>query len=107
MRRSNLIEEKRPDIVGVLKAHGAKTVPTRSRGWAAMKCPYHDDSDASASVNVTEGRFRCHACGVAGDAWDLICEHDRVTLKAALNADRYQVAEHSPTRRDRRDRFSI
>ena len=105
--RSNLINERRPDIRDVLLQHGAKTVPTRPRGWSAMRCPYHGDTDASASVNIAEGRFRCHACGVAGDAWDLICEHDRVTLKEALNAGRYQAAEHAPPTRDRRDRFSI
>ena len=40
-------------------------------GWRAMRCPFHDDSQASASVNYSEGRFRCHACDVGGDIIDL------------------------------------
>lgn len=35
-------------------------------GWAMARCPYHDDTHASLSVNLRGGHFRCHACGAHG-----------------------------------------
>ena len=54
---------------------GAK-VPSRGSGWRKMRCPFHDDRNASAAVNFDAGRFKCHGCGVSGDIYDLI-RHDR------------------------------
>lgn len=72
----------KPDIKAVLEAHGATRVPDAT-GWASMRCPYHKDRDASASINATLGKFRCHGCGVHGDAFDLIQHHDQVDFKGA------------------------
>lgn len=41
-------------------------------GWRAMRCPFHDDDQASASINIQLGKFRCHACDVGGDVVDLV-----------------------------------
>ena len=35
-------------------------------GWVDAKCPFHDDSRASLSVNLGHGGFTCHACGASG-----------------------------------------
>jgi len=45
-------------------------------GWQPVRCPNRDahsrgDRRPSASVNLELGRFRCHACGLAGDGYDL------------------------------------
>jgi DNA primase len=84
-----MTQHTRPDIVDVLTRHGAN-VRARS-GWAAIKCPYHGDTTASASVNTTIGRFNCHGCGVRGDVYDLIQHYESCDYPAALAlGDNYQ-----------------
>ena len=34
--------------------------------WALTRCCFHDDGIPSLGVNLVEGHFNCHACGVAG-----------------------------------------
>jgi 5S rRNA maturation endonuclease (ribonuclease M5) len=35
-----------------------------------VRCPFHSDSDPSMSVNLDEGTWFCHACGVGGGMRD-------------------------------------
>ena len=32
-----------------------------------VRCPFHDDTHPSFSVNIEKGLFKCHACGVEGN----------------------------------------
>jgi hypothetical protein len=40
-------------------------------GKRAVKCPWHDDRTPSAVLYAT-GNFKCYACGIFGDAWDIL-----------------------------------
>lgn len=62
---------EKPDIAVILEHYGAAMVPLRAR-WAPMKCPFHEDRSASASVNRDAGKFKCFACDLNGDGFDLI-----------------------------------
>ena len=62
-------------VADYLEYKGAK-IPQRAGGWRKMRCPFHDDGHASAAVNFDANVFKCHACGVAGDVYDLI-RHDK------------------------------
>jgi len=53
-------------IAAYLEHIGAK-LPAVGSGWRKIRCPFHPDKTASAGINFDEGRFKCHACGVAGD----------------------------------------
>lgn len=63
--------DEKHDIADYLQYVGA-SVPARGYGWRKIKCPFHEDSHASAGVNFEENKFKCHGCGVAGDTYDLI-----------------------------------
>lgn len=54
--------------------------------WVAIHCigPDHNDSEESASVHGARGAYRCHACGLAGNA---------VTLLARMEGIEYGDAE--------------
>lgn len=39
-------------------------------GECAVRCPWHDDNTASMSVNLFNGRFRCHVCDLGGDEYE-------------------------------------
>lgn len=47
-----------------------------------MRCPFHDDSHSSASVNSEA--FYCHACGVKGDGLSIIQQQESCTFPEAL-----------------------
>jgi DNA primase len=50
-----------------------------------MKCPFHGDSHASASVSLEENAFICHACGIKGDTYSIIMQHEGVDFREALS----------------------
>lgn len=52
-------------------------------GWRPVKCRFHEDRQASASVNLNLGGFRCHACGVSGDALKLLMEREGIGYRDA------------------------
>ena len=37
-----------------------------------MRCPFHEDRNASASVNPDENVFRCHTCDIGGDSYVIV-----------------------------------
>lgn len=71
----------RPSIIAVLARYGAD-VRERS-GWQPLRCPFHDDQTASASVNVDIGGFKCLACGVSGDVYKLLMEQEGISFREA------------------------
>lgn len=54
-----------------------------AHGWQSVVCPFHEDRTPSASVGQTQ--FNCHACGVRGDAIDLIMEQLGLEFNEALD----------------------
>lgn len=53
-------------------------------GERSMRCPVHDDSIASASVNRAKGVIHCHACGFGGTAIDLVMAREGLSYPDAL-----------------------
>jgi DNA primase len=76
------MSQDKPDITTILEYYGAR-VPTRS-GWAKLKCPFHDDSHASAAVNLKENIFKCHGCQYKGDAYAIIMQKEGVNFREAI-----------------------
>ncbi|WP_459962015.1 CHC2 zinc finger domain-containing protein [Nocardia sp. IFM 10818] len=46
-------------------------------------CPFHGESRPSATVNFDDGRFHCFACGVKGDAIDIVRHEEGVSFAEA------------------------
>ena len=70
-------------IEDYLNSIGA-AVPARAGGWRKMRCPFHEDGTASATVNLDTNRFKCFGCGVSGDTYDLIMHRQGGTLGEAI-----------------------
>lgn len=75
--------KENPNITAILEHYGA-TVPTRS-SWAKMKCPFHNDSHASAAVNLKENIFKCHGCQYKGDGYKIIMDKEGVGFREAIS----------------------
>lgn len=71
-------------IAAVLEHHGADLHRVRETGWQPLRCPYHNDRTASASVNLAKGAFCCHACGVKGSAISLLMDREGLDYEGAL-----------------------
>jgi hypothetical protein len=65
-----------PGLAAVIKALGFEADDIEALGdsspWRPVLCPFHNDKHPSASASTKIGGFCCHACGVKGDAWQLI-----------------------------------
>jgi DNA primase len=97
------VDEKH-SIADYLRYIGA-TVPPEGSGWRKIKCPFHEDSHASAGINFDENRFKCHGCGVGGDVYDLIIQKQGGTYREAIKfAQTISLAGDSPIRKP--DTFS-
>jgi DNA primase len=73
----------KPSIEEYLNYIGAAT-PAMGSGWRKMKCPFHDDSHASAAVNYDKNAFVCHGCGIKGDTYSLIMDRERINYREAV-----------------------
>lgn len=51
-----------------------------------VRCPFHDDSKPSLSVNTSTGLHNCFACGAKGNAYDLYMKVKSCDFKTALVA---------------------
>ena len=86
-----------PDIVAVLKHYGANI--NRSSGQVNVKCPFHNDSHASASFNTRDNLFNCFACGMNGNSIQIIARQERVDIREAKSfAEGITGESHSQVR---------
>ena len=66
-RLPNNWRERLPDAASYYAEHVDNLARADGKGWAACRCPFHDDAHASGSANLIHGGFRCHACEAHGD----------------------------------------
>jgi DNA primase len=62
-------------IEAVLDKYGCDYDPGKG-GNQQVKCPFHEDTHASASVNLDKGLFNCYGCAVAGDGIELLMDQE-------------------------------
>lgn len=77
------MNDDNPNITAILEHYGA-TVPTRN-GWAKMKCPFHNDSHASAAVNLEQNIFKCHGCQYKGSGYNIIMQKEGISFREAIS----------------------
>ena len=70
------------DLVALFSSFG---VPLESKGKSYMgKCPWHEDSTPSLSVDREKGLYNCFGCGESGDAFTLVEKMKGTDFKGAL-----------------------
>lgn len=77
------MKQDKPDIAVILEHYGAHV--TTRRGWFSMKCPFHNDSHASATVSLDDNAFACFACQMKGDGYGIIMKKEGVGFIEAVN----------------------
>jgi len=63
----------------------AKHIPNLKSNMAQQNvlCIFHEDSEASLSVNLEKGLYHCHGCNEGGDIYKLIMKKEHCTFKEA------------------------
>lgn len=59
------------------------------RHWQSVRCPFHEDRQASGSVNLDEAVFVCHGCGCSGSAITVLMKHEGLDYDSARS--RYET----------------
>jgi len=70
------------DIISLFSHFGIQA-EKKGRGYMA-KCPWHEDSTPSLSIDKDKGLYNCFGCGESGDAFDLVKKIQGVDFKEAL-----------------------
>ncbi|MBT2587978.1 hypothetical protein J7I86_19395 [Arthrobacter sp. ISL-95] len=65
-------------IRDVLTYYGFHNLPNGHRGWIAVRCNFHGDSQASASFSEQLEAYVCHACDMKGDGLALIMKREGI-----------------------------
>lgn len=88
-------------IKPVIEYYGG-VIPRNIHGWQKMKCPFHNDTHASAGVSTKEGIFVCHGCGIKGNAINIIMEREGKKYHEAVKiAERITGESHSALQQKR------
>lgn len=71
-QRGNSLDLDHPAALEELFDQLGETLPV-AVSWTPVHCinPEHEDDNESASVNPGLGAYRCHGCGLSGDAFAL------------------------------------
>ena len=69
--------------IGPILEHYGANVPDLTPGcrWKPIRCVFHDDQNASASVNYTG--YKCHSCPAHGNAVTLIAWKEKIDFASA------------------------
>lgn len=59
---------------GFLRKYFPEAEPPNASGWMKFKCPFHADTNPSATFNIDTKGFKCFACNKTGSAIDLLSE---------------------------------
>jgi DNA primase len=84
------------DIVSLIGAHVAlKKMGARLGGL----CPFHQEKTPSFYVNPTMQAYHCFGCGVGGDVFSFVMQHEKMTFPEALRYLADQAGIPLPDRR--------
>lgn len=74
----------KPDIAAVLSHYDWDGRVSGYGSWQNTHCPFHGtDRNPSARVNEEEGVFHCFTCGISGDAYSIVMQHESVSFPRA------------------------
>lgn len=69
-------------IAEVLRSYGAD-VGSAPFGYKKIRCPFHQDSNPSATVNFDSGKFHCFVCSIHEDSIGIVQREDGLSYAEA------------------------
>jgi hypothetical protein len=71
-------------LVEVCESHKIKLAG--SGRLRRAKCPFHDETEASFTIDLARGLWRCFGCGRHGDVVNLLAQLEGMTVQEAIRA---------------------
>ncbi|HMB69023.1 MAG TPA: CHC2 zinc finger domain-containing protein, partial [bacterium] len=108
----NVIAEIR-DRVDLIELIGGYVNLKRSGRNHLGLCPFHQEKSPSFNVNPERNIYHCFGCGVTGDAYKFLMEHDHLSFPEAVRTLAEQVGidlseyEGGPRGADDRDELYL
>lgn len=86
----------RVDIVDLISQY--VSLKRRGKRWVGL-CPFHQEKTPSFTVSPERSAFKCFGCGLGGDVFTFVQQHENVTFVEAMQilADRVGVDLGAPT----------
>jgi len=72
------------DFHEIYRSEIIKFKVSKNNGQATGRCPFHEDSNPSFSVNLKNGVFYCHGCGAKGSVFDFFMKKNNIDFKTSL-----------------------
>src|SRR3989338_4078555 len=63
-------------------------------------CPFHKERTPSFMVNTDKQIFHCLGCGIGGNVFSFLMQHDRLTFPEAVRQLADQAGVHLPEREE-------
>ncbi|WP_431941637.1 CHC2 zinc finger domain-containing protein [Nocardia grenadensis] len=72
-------------IVDVIRKYYPAFDPPADQGreWIKILCPFHAESNPSATISFERNAFICRSCGVKGDVYSIIMHEEEVSFAEA------------------------
>jgi hypothetical protein len=74
--------KKGVDIVSLFSSFGVH-LEKKGKSWMG-RCPWHEDTTPSLSVDQEKGLYNCFGCGESGDAFDLVMKERGLDFPSAV-----------------------
>jgi hypothetical protein len=90
------------DVASFLRDIGMRKVRAHSStGWVGFCCPFHDDRNPSAGMNMQKTTWTCHVCQIRGNAATLLAMLKGISTRQAhhrlIARDYHREVEEPPT----------
>jgi len=84
------------DIIDLISAY--VTLRKRGKNYVGL-CPFHSEKTPSFAVNAEKQVYHCFGCGVGGNTFTFVMEHEKVSFAEAVRflADRAGITLPSPS----------
>ncbi len=78
------VKERVREATDIVDLVGSYMVLRRAGKAMVARCPWHDDSRPSLSVNPERQTFRCWVCDIGGDVFSFLMRMERIEFREAL-----------------------
>lgn len=76
------------DIIDLISAYAS--LKKRGKNYVGL-CPFHSEKTPSFTVNAEKQVYHCFGCGVGGNVFTFVMEHEKVSFAEAVRFLAYRV----------------
>ncbi|MEU1353863.1 CHC2 zinc finger domain-containing protein [Streptomyces cinnamoneus] len=75
----------KPPIADVFQHYYPHIAIRAVEGWQKILCPIHPETNPSAAVNTSKGKWHCFACALTEDSWDVVQREEGLSFRESID----------------------